>query len=500
MTQRSFTDLGVAEPLLRALRTENYAHPTPIQDQTIEKLIAGKDLLGIAQTGTGKTAAFALPILQHLSAGQTGEKNIPNENRNTGGRGDRGGKNRRRSTPRVLPRALILAPTRELAIQIEESFRTYGRHLPLRHTVILGGVSQHSQVRALSNGVDILVATPGRLLDLKEQGHVRLNQISHLVLDEADLMLDMGFLPDVRKIMGALPEKRQTMLFSATMPADVARLAKEILNDPVRVEVSPRTITVEQVDQRVFFTDTPNKRPLLTHLLQDADMSRVIVFMRTKRGASRLAEQLEKVGIRTEAIHGNKTQSARQSALKNFRNGRARVLVATDVAARGIDISGVSHVVNYELPNIPESYVHRVGRTARAGAEGVAFSFCDASERSFLRNIERITKHPITVVEDHPHKSTSVSKGHDSSRRPSPSGRPASKRRDASGPSRPSRRRSASGGNTPKQQTAPGGSTANGSNSKYQGISKERSTSNEAAPNAPKTRRKRRPRSRVSAA
>ena len=497
MTQRSFTDLGVAEPLLRALRTENYVNPTPIQDQAIPQLLAGKDLLGIAQTGTGKTAAFALPILQHLSAGQLSENRIPSENRNNGGREERGGRNRRRSTSRVLPRALILAPTRELAIQIEESFRTYGRHVPLRHTVILGGVSQHSQVRALSNGVDILVATPGRLLDLKEQGHVRLNHISHLILDEADLMLDMGFLRDVRKIMAALPEKRQTMLFSATMPSDVARLAGEILNDPVRVEVSPRTITVDQVEQRVFFTDTPNKRSLLSHLLQDADMSRVIVFLRTKRGASRLAEQLEREGFSTEAIHGNKTQSARQSALTNFRNGRARLLIATDVAARGIDISGVTHVVNYELPNIPESYVHRVGRTARAGAEGIAISFCDATERTFLRNIERITKRPITVVENHPHQSTTASRGQ---ARPSPSGRrSAPKRQDASRPSRPSRRRPASGGTAPKQQTSPDGPTSNGAKPKYQG-SEGRTAPGGVAPSAPRTRRKRKPRNRVSAA
>ena len=489
MSQRSFTDLGVAESLLRALRTENYAHPTPIQSQAIPQLLAGRDLLGIAQTGTGKTAAFALPILQHLSAGR------PGKNGTTGGKREPGGRKRRRS----ILRALILAPTRELAIQIGESFRAYGRSLPLRHTVILGGVGQNPQVRALSGGVDILVATPGRLLDLKEQGHVRFNQISHLVLDEADLMLDMGFLRDVRKIMASLPEKRQTMLFSATMPSDVARLARDILNDPVRVEASPRTITVEQVDQRVFFTDTPNKRSLLTHLLKDADMSRVIVFMRTKRGASRLAEQLEKAGFPTEAIHGNKTQNARQSALANFRNGRARLLVATDVAARGIDISGVSHVINYELPNIPESYVHRVGRTARAGAEGIALSFCDSSERTFLRDIERVTKRPITIVENHPHQSTTATGGQMPSR-PSASGRSAPKRRDASGPSRPGSRRSASDGNVPKRQTSPGGSASNGSKPEYPDFSGERTAPGGAVTSVPRRRRKRRSRYRVSAA
>lgn len=493
MSQRSFTELGVVEPLLRALRAENYAHPTPIQDQAIPQLLAGKDLLGIAQTGTGKTAAFALPILQHLSAGR------PGENGTTGGKGASGGRNRRRSTPRVLPRALILAPTRELVLQIGESFRAYGRRLPLRHTVILGGVGQYSQVRALSNGVDILVATPGRLLDLKEQGHVRLNQISHFVLDEGDLMLDMGFLRDVRKIMVSLPEKRQTMLFSATMPSDVSRLAREMLNDPVRVEVSPRVITVEQVDQRVFFTEASNKRSLLTHLLQDADMSRVIVFVRTKRGASRLAGQLEKAGFPTESIHGNKTQNARQSALANFRNGRARLLVATDVAARGIDISGVSHVINYELPNIPESYVHRVGRTARAGAEGIALSFCDSSERAFLRDIERVTKRPITIVENHLHQST-ITPGGQMPSRPSPSGRSAPRRRDASGPSRHGSRRSASDGNVPKRQTSPDESTSNGSKSKHTGFSGKRTAPGGAVPSAPRTRRKRRSRNRVSAA
>ncbi len=484
MLQSSFTDLGVAEPLLRALRAENYAHPTPIQEQSIPQLLAGKDLLGIAQTGTGKTAAFALPILQHLSAGRPGEYRTP------GGKGDRGERNRRRPAPR----ALILAPTRELAIQIGESFRAYGRRLPLRHTVILGGVSQHSQVRALSGGVDILVATPGRLLDLKEQGHVRLDQISHLVLDEADLMLDMGFLRDVRKIMVSLPEKRQTMLFSATMPSDVARLARDILNDPVRVEVSPRIITVEQVDQRVFFTDTPNKRSLLTHLLKDADMSRVLVFMRTKRGANRLAEQLEKAGFSTEAIHGNKTQNARQSALEKFRNGRARLLVATDVAARGIDISGVSHVINYELPNIPESYVHRVGRTARAGAEGIAFSFCDPSERTFLRDIERVTKQPISIVENHPHQSATAPGGQKRSK-PSASGRAASRRRGASGGSR----RSASNGNVPEQQTPPGVPASNGSKPEYPGFSGKRTAPGGPVAGAPRRRRKRRSRNRVSA-
>ncbi len=497
MTQSSFADLGVSGPLERALRAENYTHPTPIQDQAIPRLLAGRDLLGIAQTGTGKTAAFALPIQQHLFAGRPG--NNGNAERNDDGNGKRGGKHRRRA----VPRALIMAPTRELALQIGESFRSYGRHLPLRHTVILGGVSQHSQVRALSGGVDILVATPGRLLDLKEQGHVRLGQMSHLVLDEGDLMLDMGFLRDVRKIIAALPTKRQTMLFSATMPTDVSCLAGEILSDPVRVEVSPRIITVEKVDQRVFFVDMGKKRALLSHLLRDAGMSRVIVFTRTKRGASRLAIQLEKAGFPTESIHGDKAQSARQSALARFRKGGARVLVATDVAARGIDISGVTHVVNYELPNIPESYVHRVGRTARAGAEGIALSFCDTSERPFLRGIERVTKRPITVVENHPHQNAAATGGQDlsqprpSSTRKAPAGRSAPKRRAASGPSRPKQRRSASGGSAPKRQGWSGEQTASGGTS-HGGTAP--GTADGTARGGAGARRRRRIRRRASAA
>ncbi len=500
MTQRTFADLGVTGPLLRALSAENYAQPTPIQDQAIPQLLEGKDLLGIAQTGTGKTAAFALPILQHLSAGQPSDSaGQPSDNRSNGGRGRRGGGPHRRAALR----ALVLAPTRELAIQIGESFRSYGRNLSLRHTVVLGGVSQFSQVRALSGGVDILVATPGRLLDLKEQGHARLGQVSHLVLDEADLMLDMGFLRDVRKIIAAIPAKRQTMLFSATMPPDIARLSREVLNDPVRVEVSPRVVTVEKVEQRVFFIDTGDKRALLVHLLQDAAMSRVLVFMRTKRGANRLAEQLERAGFATEAIHGNKAQNARQAALTQFKNGRVRILVATDVAARGIDISGVTHVINYEMPNIPESYVHRVGRTARAGAGGIALSFCDATERAFLRSIERMTKLPITVVENHPHQSATASRGQ-SSPSPSPNGRSAPRRRDASGPSRPNKRRSASSRNAPKRQTSPGGPSSNGSKPKRQGLpagtASNGTTPGGTAPGAPRARRRRRPRRRAPAA
>ena len=374
-TSTSFADLGITKPLLRALHAENYDIPTPIQAQAIPPLLAGKDLLGVAQTGTGKTAAFALPILQQLAT-----------------RHERAGRN--------AARALILAPTRELAIQIGDALRTYGRHLGLRHTVIVGGVGQQPQVRALSRGTDIVVATPGRLLDLINQGHVRLKSASFLVLDEADRMLDMGFIRDVRKIVAALPRERQSLLFSATMPADVARLASEILRDPIRIEVSPKTVTVDKVEQHVYFVDAARKRALLIDLLRDPALARVIVFTRTRHGANRVSEQVEKAGFTTEALHGNKSQGARQRALDRFRAGKARVLVATDIAARGIDVDDITHVINFELPNEPESYVHRIGRTARAGAAGIALSFCDSSERSHLRGIERLTKRPMAVAGD----------------------------------------------------------------------------------------------------
>jgi len=485
MTQRSFADLGVAGSLQRVLRTENYAHPTPIQDQAIPQLLAGKDLLGIAQTGTGKTAAFSLPILQHLSTDRSIDK------RNTIGKRKHGSRNHRRPTLR----ALILAPTRELALQIGESIHSYGRDLPLHHTVILGGVSQHPQVRALSIGVNILIATPGRLLDLYEQGHVHLGQISHFVLDEADLMLDMGFLRDVQKITATLPAKRQTMLFAATMPLDIVRLARDVLKDPVRVEISPNSVTVEKVDQHVFFIDTANKRALLTHLLQDTKMSRVIVFTRTKRGASRLTEQLLRAGFPAEAIHGNKTQRARQLALAHFKKGAVRVLVATDVAARGIDISSVSHVVNYELPHIPESYVHRIGRTARAGAGGIALSFCDYSERPFLLNIERLTKRPITVVKDHPHKISGTPK------RPllprmHPPGKSAPKLRGAPKPSHTNKRRSASNRNAPNRRNLSDGQISDGPKPRHRDLSGEQADPGGANP---KSGQKRGFRSRSSA-
>jgi ATP-dependent RNA helicase RhlE len=374
MTTPTFADLGVAEPLCRALSVEGYETPTPIQTRAIPALLEGRDLLGLAQTGTGKTAAFALPILQKLLAGEG------------------------RRSPKSA-RALILAPTRELAIQIADSLRAYGRHAHLRFATVYGGVSQFSQVKALANGVDILVATPGRLLDLMNQRHIKLNETETLVLDEADRMLDMGFVRDVRKIIATMPRERQSLLFSATMPASIESLAAEILHDPVRVEVTPEVITVDKIEQHVLFVEQKRKRELLSKLLENADLSRVIIFTRTKHCANRVSEQLEKSGVPAEAIHGNKSQNARQKALEQFRSGRARVLVATDIAARGIDVDGITHVINYELPNEPESYVHRIGRTARAGASGIALSFCDGTERSHLKAIERLTRRTLKVVD-----------------------------------------------------------------------------------------------------
>ncbi|MBM3566336.1 MAG: DEAD/DEAH box helicase, partial [Alphaproteobacteria bacterium] len=374
VTDTTFSGLGVAEPIIRALNAENYATPTPIQAQAIPLLLAGRDLLGIAQTGTGKTAAFVLPILQRLAA----------------------------ETPAVQGRralrALILAPTRELALQIGERVEAYGRNLGLRHTVILGGVGQGPQVKALAAGVDILIATPGRLLDLLGQNHVRLDRVAYFVLDEADRMLDMGFIRDVRKIVAVLPKARQSLLFSATMPGDVAKLAHDMLRDPARVEVTPQVVTVERIDQKVYMVETAAKRGLLTYLLADAALKRVIVFTRTKHGANKVADHLEKAGISSDAIHGNKSQGARVRALDGFRCGSVRVLVATDIAARGIDVDGITHVVNFDLPNIPESYVHRIGRTARAGADGAAISFCDNSEREYLRDIEKLIRRTLPVA------------------------------------------------------------------------------------------------------
>jgi ATP-dependent RNA helicase RhlE len=373
----TFTELKLSAPLLQALAAEGYQMPTPIQAQAIPPLLEGRDLLGIAQTGTGKTAAFALPLMQRLTSTE------------------------RRAASRQV-RALVLTPTRELCVQILESFRTYGRHLRLSRAAVYGGVSQGPQVHALSRGVDVLVATPGRLLDLMNQGHVRFDLLEAFVLDEADRMLDMGFIEPVKRITAKLPRDRQTLLFSATMPQAVAGLAASLLKQPVRVEVTPVATTAERIRQRVHFVEKANKRALLQHLLGDRAITRALVFTRTKHGANKVAGQLDRAGFRADAIHGNKSQNARQRALEDFRSGRVRVLVATDIAARGIDIDGITHVINFDLPNEPESYVHRIGRTARAGNEGVAISFCDAEERAFLRDIEKTIRQQIAVDGDHP--------------------------------------------------------------------------------------------------
>jgi len=375
-----FADLPLRPSLLSAVAAQGYTEPTPIQEQAIPFALQGRDLLGLAQTGTGKTAAFALPTLHRLAEG------------------------RRESRPRI--RCLVLTPTRELAAQIAESFTTYGEGTNLRNAVIFGGVGQDAQVRALRSGLDILVATPGRLLDLGEQGFVDLSGVEVFVLDEADRMLDMGFLNDVRRIIKKLPPKRQTLFFSATMPPDIQSLADAILVDPARVTVTPVSSTVEKVEQSVFFVERGDKRRLLVHLFSDAGVRRAIVFTRTKHGANKVTEHLNDSGIRAEAIHGNKSQGARERALAHFKEGSTRALVATDIAARGIDIDDVTHVINFELPNVPESYVHRIGRTARAGASGAAYSFCDAEEREFLIDIERLTKLHLTVVGEHPYRSS----------------------------------------------------------------------------------------------
>jgi ATP-dependent RNA helicase RhlE len=377
-TISSFSQLEIIEPIRRALHTEGYSVPTPIQAQAIPLLLAGRDLLGCAQTGTGKTAAFAIPILTRLAGTARRE-------------GLRG------------PRALVLAPTRELASQIGESFATYGRHLPLRHVVVFGGVGQKPQVDGIRRGAEILVATPGRLLDLMQQGHVRLDGVEALVLDEGDRMLDMGFIQPIRRIVAAVPRQRQTMLFSATLPPDIVALASGMLHNPATVSVTPTASTAEKVSQWVLHVQTNNKRNLLAEVLRDRAMARVLVFTRTKHGANRVAEHLNRGGVCTEAIHGNKSQSARERALAGFKKGNVRVLVATDIASRGIDVDGITHVINFELPNEPESYVHRIGRTGRAGAAGIALSFCDPSERTFLRDIERLTRARLRVVESHPY-------------------------------------------------------------------------------------------------
>ena len=372
-----FEQLGLIEPLLKALNTEGYTIPTPIQAEAIPVVLDRRDLLGCAQTGTGKTAAFALPILQRLYNDKRGGKGYKHI------------------------RTLVLTPTRELAVQIHESFAAYGKHTGLTQEVVFGGVSQHTQTIALRNGIDILIATPGRLLDLMNQGYIHLDHLEVFVLDEADRMLDMGFIHDVRKIIRELPEEKQTLFFSATMPPAIAQLAGALLKQPVRVEVTPVSSTAETVSQTVFFVNKGDKQSLLEHIIKDKGIKRTLVFARTKHGADRVAKELKKAEIRADAIHGNKTQSARQNALSNFKSGRLKVLVATDIAARGIDVDDLTHVINFDLPNVPETYVHRIGRTGRAGNSGIALSFCDSEERAFLKDINKLigTKIP---AEAHP--------------------------------------------------------------------------------------------------
>ena len=372
----TFQELKLLPQLLKAVDELGYVQPSPIQAQAIPPVLKGRDLIGCAQTGTGKTAAFAIPILQRLH-GHVGKRHTP-------------------------IRALVLTPTRELALQIKESFDQYGKYLEMRHTVIFGGVGQAPQVEALEKGVDILVATPGRLNDLCNQGHIDLSGIETFVLDEADRMLDMGFIHDVRKVIARLPEKRQTLLFSATMPQEIAELSRKILRDPVRVEVTPQSSTVEAIEQRLYKVDKGNKKHLLQHVLEDQSLDSVLVFTNTKHGADRVLKELGRAGIAAMAIHGNKGQTARIRALDSFKSGAIRVLVATDIAARGIDVTELAAVVNYELPNVPETYVHRIGRTGRAGRGGVAISFCNVDELAYLKDIEKLIKKKVSVVEDHP--------------------------------------------------------------------------------------------------
>ena len=373
-----FKDLGLIEPLLTALQAEGYTSPTPIQQQAIPILLAQNDLLACAQTGTGKTAAFALPILQLMYA----KKNT--------------------SHKREGIQALVLTPTRELAIQIDESFKAYGKFTGLRSLVIFGGVHQRSQTDALQRGTDILVATPGRLIDLINQGFIKFNDLRFFVLDEADRMLDMGFIHDVKRIIAKLPATRQTLLFSATMPQEIRSLSNALLKNPMKVEVTPVSSTAETIDQAIYYVTHRDKKPLLLHLLKGKTIQTALVFTRTKHGADKVAKELVKQGIHAEAIHGNKSQVARQRALQNFKSRYTRVLVATDIAARGIDVDDLSHVINFDIPNIAETYVHRIGRTGRAGATGTAISFCDHDEKPFLRDIHKLISKNIPVISEHP--------------------------------------------------------------------------------------------------
>lgn len=377
-----FKELGIIEPILRALKDEKYTIPTSIQEKAIPLILDRDDVLGSAQTGTGKTAAFAIPILQHLYLDRQ-QRNVPQK-----------------------IKALIITPTRELAIQIEESFSAYGRYTGLKNTVIFGGVNQNPQTRSLKSGIDILVATPGRLLDLIDQGFINLRDVEYFVLDEADRMLDMGFIHDIRRIIEKLPRKRQSLFFSATMPHNIVQLSRKILNNPRKVEVSPVSSTAETINQYLYYTNKSNKTELLLHILKDRKIEQVLLFARTKHGSDKIVRNLKKQNVSTAAIHGNKSQNQRQKALAQFKDGEIRVLVATDIAARGIDIDKLKYVINYDIPNVAETYVHRIGRSGRAGDEGNAISICEPEENSFIRDIEKLIKQNIQVVKDNPYPQT----------------------------------------------------------------------------------------------
>jgi ATP-dependent RNA helicase RhlE len=403
----NFEQLGLIEPLLKALKKEGYTHPTPIQEQSIPIVLKGQDLLGLAQTGTGKTAAFVLPILQRLLENNYESKGYKHI------------------------RALILTPTRELASQIGDSITAYGKHTGLKHEVIFGGVSQHAQTIALRYGTDILVATPGRLLDLMNQDYIHLDYLEHFILDEADRMLDMGFIHDVKRIVRELPQEKQTLFFSATMPAQIAELTRNLLRNPARVEVTPVSTTAEKVEQAIYFVNKKDKPSLLVHLLNEANIKRTLVFTKTKHGADRISRDLNKLNLRADAIHGDKTQGARERALLNFKTGKLRVLVATDIAARGIDVDDLTHVINFDLPNVPETYVHRIGRTGRAGTSGMALSFCDHEERAYLKDITKLIKLSIPVIDEHPFKGPLIEQSPSvatQNRNKRPTNRPSSKK------------------------------------------------------------------------
>lgn len=458
-----FSDLSLIDPILKALAEEGYTTPTPIQEQAIPILLDRRDLLGCAQTGTGKTAAFAIPILQLLSEERS---------KSQGG-------------PRRI-KTLILTPTRELAIQIDESFKAYGRHLNLRSTVIFGGVSQHAQVNTLKAGIDVLIATPGRLLDLMNQGFVGLRDVQFFVLDEADRMLDMGFIHDVKKVIAKLPTRRQTLFFSATMPPDVAKLADTILSNPAKVEVTPVSSTADTIEQAMYFVGKEDKRKLLAHILDDKSVKSALVFARTKHGADKVVKDLLRTGYKAEAIHGNKSQNARQRALSNFKSGETRILVATDIAARGIDVDELSHVINYELPNIPETYVHRIGRTGRAGHDGIALSFCDEEETEYLRDIHKLIGKRVPVITDHPFvlniSASTISKSTPTARQGRNNGNRNSSGRQISGSSRSSDSRPSGQSNVRRESgSAPSRPAGNGSarpDSRSNGARPSRGTGN----------------------